>query len=733
MSQSTTVLSALTPAQMAAMDGERIVKMGRELLACLGSDPDSVHGNIWPGNIYFDEDGKAVLGEGSEAPVSARTPEQIEYMAPEAFWENGFGRAADVYSIALVMYTAYNGGCLPFTSSQEPTDLERAQALRTRMKGAELPGLEKASEAVNAIMQRALHYGAEERYLTAEALLHDLGETDEALPSEAPDEEQPADPEAAAAAAATGMAGVSIVAELKAIPKEQMRPEEAQAGVTASRILMEQELGAPAQMAAPTAGATQPLADIFGAPQKAEKAPDSVDSDENEPAQAKESVPSEPAKSVSAAKPETGKASSALRKKGGKQASGAAGTATRQKRTTAAIIIAAGVLVIGGLIAVTAYSLGAFEKQQPVILVTAEPTTETETETTAETTEETTAETVVKTYSFKAHQTDLYWDELENVGLAVLDSQEAFDAAVAAAEKAGLENLWIGARYLEADEAPDGEAGWYWLDGTQLPENSAFWGENEPSAASGGRLMLCRSKAGAWSLCAVTREQFESGEYENLGCVTDGSGMTAVPTIAPTATPEPTETLEEETTASAYYYSYSGSSYSSSSTSTSTSTSAPTATSAPEATTAPTPEATETPEKYTAAASDNSWSALQSESALLTIASAAELEELTQFIDTYNTSNEDSPIYNLWLGAQYLAADEEAGRAAGWYWLDGTALAADDAAWAEGESAKTDGCKLMLRYVNSAWNYYAVTESEFTEGQSSTYQNTGVVQKAQTA
>lgn len=785
MSPSTMLSTALTAAQLAAMNGEQIVKMGRELIAQLGDDPDAFHGNIWPGNIHLDDDGKAVLGEGSEAPVSERTPEQIEYMAPEAFWQNDFSRSADLYSIALVMYAAYNGGCLPFTASPEPTDLERAQALRTRMKGGEIPLPGNVSEAVGAILRRELGYSADGRYLTADAMLHDLGETDEALPSEAPDGEQAVDPQAAAAAAATGMTGVSVVAELAAIPKETVRPVEAAAGMSASSILMEKELHDLDETVSPSGGheMSEALKDIFAAPETAPSAAD--EKPEEQPEEKPAEAPKAEEKPAKKTKTENKTAVPVTQKSGKKKGKAAPKTAEtvtapkdeatateapqekptenrkpaekpaakeksapkapkdaqpkadtpksapkkqytvqkdidrrqeaavkRKNRSGAIVAIGVGVLVIAGLITVAAYSLGAFEKEEPMTIVTAGPIVEA----TAEPTAEPTPTPAAPEYHFKATAIDLDWDELNNVGLAVLDSEDALQAAAAAAEDAGLENVWLGARYLEADDAPNGEAGWYWLDDTQLPETSAFWADGEPSATTGGRLMLRRAADGSWKFHAVTREQFEQGDFAALGCITDGSGMAAIPTPTPEPTPEPTAAPEETEAPRSYTY------YAPSVIVTAAPTAAPTT--APTATAVPTvaPTATPAAEKYTAAASVEYWSTLKDAgTSFVTIASAEDFAAVTEFLSAYNEANADAKLENVWLGAQYQAADEEAGTEAGWYWTDGTALAADDANWATDEGGKTEGC-LMLRYADGAWKYYAVTETEFGD-----YANTGVI------
>ena len=58
---------------------------------------------------------------------------------------------------------------------------------------------------------------------------------------------------------------------------------------------------------------------------------------------------------------------------------------------------------------------------------------------------------------------------------------------------------------------------------------------------------------------------------------------------------------------------------------------------------------------------------------------------------------------------------------------DGTTLAADNENWAEGESAGTTGCKLMLRSVGGSWKYYAVTDAQFSAELTTTYSHSGAL------
>ena len=186
--QDSTFDTAQTLAQrLASMSPDEIVKMGRELCAALSKDPDGCHGGIWPGNVRFDDDGKAILGEPSSAPVASRSADEIEYLAPEMFWDNLRSPAADVYSVGMLMYVAANGGRLPFLTAETDGDLDRAKALRSRMKGDALPPLEGLSDELSALLTKALAHDPAQRFATPAELLHALSETHEALPAEGGD------------------------------------------------------------------------------------------------------------------------------------------------------------------------------------------------------------------------------------------------------------------------------------------------------------------------------------------------------------------------------------------------------------------------------------------------------------------------------------------------------------------------------------------------------------------
>ena len=157
------------------------LKLVRELCSQLVGDADSFHGCIWPGNITLSSDKKWVLGPGSDVPVAQRPADEVEYLAPEYFWDGAKSAAADVYSLGLFLYAAYNRGRMPFQAKNKTlTDKDRSAALRRRMKGETVAVTGSISAELKAVIAKALSYDPEKRYISAAELLAALEEVPEA-------------------------------------------------------------------------------------------------------------------------------------------------------------------------------------------------------------------------------------------------------------------------------------------------------------------------------------------------------------------------------------------------------------------------------------------------------------------------------------------------------------------------------------------------------------------------
>lgn len=153
-------IGALSPAEFITLiDG---------VCAALEADELPFHGGVNAANISLDEDGNVGLGEALTDEDLKFTAYQIEYIAPEVFWDNKRSEQADVYSVGMLMYAWSNGGCLPFLlPDASPTD--RAEALRRKMSGERFE-LTPVSETLNLIIDKATAFKPERRYATVAQL-----------------------------------------------------------------------------------------------------------------------------------------------------------------------------------------------------------------------------------------------------------------------------------------------------------------------------------------------------------------------------------------------------------------------------------------------------------------------------------------------------------------------------------------------------------------------------------
>lgn len=147
------------------------IELGIDICAAVESScgEGSCHGSVWPGNISL-ADGKLLLGPSKRLSVKEMSPDALEYIAPEQFWSGENSPAADVYSIGLILYTALNGGCLPFSDGKDSSPENRAAALQSRMRGKQPPYPKTASRELGDVVLRAISFQKEERYESPEQL-----------------------------------------------------------------------------------------------------------------------------------------------------------------------------------------------------------------------------------------------------------------------------------------------------------------------------------------------------------------------------------------------------------------------------------------------------------------------------------------------------------------------------------------------------------------------------------
>lgn len=122
----------------------RGINMGIDLCVALSAlrEEGFVHGNLKPGNVYFSDTGRFLLGDfgliSTDDMQYAVLPEQYRssYTAPELRnFIGGLNTTVDIYSLGMILYRIYNGNHAPFEDEQT-----NAKAADTRrLEGDDLP------------------------------------------------------------------------------------------------------------------------------------------------------------------------------------------------------------------------------------------------------------------------------------------------------------------------------------------------------------------------------------------------------------------------------------------------------------------------------------------------------------------------------------------------------------------------------------------------------------------
>ena len=148
-----------------SLSPREVIELGIDLCAAVESSfgADGCHGGIWPGNVSI-ADGRVLLGPTNTLGVKEMDPDALEYIAPEQFWSGENSPAADVYSIGLILYTALNGGLMPFFAEGESGAEARAAALQNRMRGKTVPYPRRAGRELGDVVLRAIAFHRDDRY-----------------------------------------------------------------------------------------------------------------------------------------------------------------------------------------------------------------------------------------------------------------------------------------------------------------------------------------------------------------------------------------------------------------------------------------------------------------------------------------------------------------------------------------------------------------------------------------
>lgn len=210
---------------------QQLLELAKKLcrIAAEECGENGFRGGIRPGNIYVAEDGRVKVGKAGKAGENGWTKLELEYMAPEVFWNGEESAAADVYAIALIVYVGLNGGKLPFADETEPNAEKRAHALRRRMSGDSFPMPEGVPDKLLAILKRALAFEPDNRYENSYEMLKALWE----YCGDEPEEIKPASkaPELCEEAKPQSEPEKQPESEPKPEPEKQPKPEPKKAPV----------------------------------------------------------------------------------------------------------------------------------------------------------------------------------------------------------------------------------------------------------------------------------------------------------------------------------------------------------------------------------------------------------------------------------------------------------------------------------------------------------------------
>ena len=167
-----------------------VIELGINICSAVQTscDEKNFRAGIWPGNITVNGT-MPTLGSAQGTSITEMTPEELEYIAPEQFWNGENAPESNVYSIGLLLYTLLNNGFMPFfDQTVEQTAEDRAAAMQKRMNGHVPPYPATASRELGDLVLKAIAFKRGDRFEDAAALQTALESLSEgaAVPSVVP-------------------------------------------------------------------------------------------------------------------------------------------------------------------------------------------------------------------------------------------------------------------------------------------------------------------------------------------------------------------------------------------------------------------------------------------------------------------------------------------------------------------------------------------------------------------
>lgn len=154
-----------------------VLKLGTDICTALEvcEQNNIIHRDIKPDNIFMSKFGEYKLGDFGIARELNKTQANLSkkgtlnYMAPEVYKGENYGKSVDIYSLGLVLYSLLNNNRMAFLPAypNQITYNDNENALRSRLSGAALPYPCNASSSLGAVITKACAYRPEDRYKTA--------------------------------------------------------------------------------------------------------------------------------------------------------------------------------------------------------------------------------------------------------------------------------------------------------------------------------------------------------------------------------------------------------------------------------------------------------------------------------------------------------------------------------------------------------------------------------------
>ena len=161
---------------------KEIIKIGKDICDALNvcHRRDIIHRDIKPDNIFLSDTGDWKLGDFGiartmEHTTSATKAGTYNYLAPEVYHGEKYGKQVDIYSLGMVLYWLLNKRRRPFLPvDRPPTASEDEQARIKRFRGDLLPSPVRGSEELKRIVLKACAYHPKDRYSSPEEMHMDL-------------------------------------------------------------------------------------------------------------------------------------------------------------------------------------------------------------------------------------------------------------------------------------------------------------------------------------------------------------------------------------------------------------------------------------------------------------------------------------------------------------------------------------------------------------------------------